>query len=209
MIDSTYMYDLKVSGCFLQELHYNCTWIKKKEMETSEVIIYHKSHYLCFTVYNSFILSYICYCNIVWGNSSKMKIMLIYRLQKKALRLCTHSHYLAHTDPIFCKLKKQLKIADIHSFQTAIFMYKCWINTIPLAFRNIFVYNSDIHSHPTRHSSDFHLTNPKIIMAYKSIRHHGPDIWNALPGNIKHSATLYSFKASMKKYLISTYSKTS
>lgn len=150
-------------------------------------------------LYNSFILSYISYCNIVWGNSSKMKIMLIiiYRLQKKALRLCTHSHYVAHTDPIFCKLKT-LKIAVIHSFQTAIFMYKFLINTIPLAFRNIFVYNSDIHSYPTRHSSDFNLTNPKMFMAYKSIRHHGPDIWNALPDNIKHSATLYSFKASMK-----------
>ena len=44
-------------------------------------------------------------------------------------------------------------------------------------------------------------------MAYKSIRHHGPDIWNALPDNIKHSATLFSFKASMKKYLISKYAQ--
>ena len=153
----------------------------------------------------SFILSYISYCNIVWGNRSKLKIMLIYRLQKKALRLCTHLHYSALTDPIFCKLKT-LKIADIHSFQTAIFMYKFWINTIP--FRNICLKNSDIHSYPTRYSSDFHLTNPKIIMAYKSITHHCPDIWNALPVNIKHSASLYSFKATMKKYLISKYSQT-
>ena len=158
-----------------------------------------------FMLYNSLILSHISYCNIVWGNSNKMKIMLIYRLQKKALRICTHSYYIAHTDPIFYELKT-LQIADIHIFQTAIFMYKFWINTIPLAFRNIFVYNSSIHSYPTRHSSDFHLTNPKIIMAYKSIRHHGPDIWNALPDKIKHSASLYSFKASMKKYLISKYS---
>ena len=160
-----------------------------------------------FMLYNSLILSHISYCNIVWGNSNKMKIMLIYRLQKKALRICTHSYYIAHTDPIFYELKT-LQIADIHIFQTAIFMYKFWINTIPLAFRNIFVYNSSIHSYPTRHSSDFHLTNPKIIMAYKSIRHHGPDIWNALPDKIKHSASLYSFKASMKKYLISKYSST-
>ena len=44
-------------------------------------------------------------------------------------------------------------------------------------------------------------------MAYKSIRHHGPDIRNALRDNIKHSASLYSFKASMNKYLISKYSQ--
>ena len=41
---------------------------------------------------------------------------------------------------VFYKLKP-LNIADIHIFQTVIFMYKFWINTIPLAFRNIFFYN--------------------------------------------------------------------
>ena len=105
-------------------------------------ILYKLEYYLSqkslFMLYNSFILSYISYCNIVWGNSTKMKIMLIYRIQKKALRIYTHSHYLAHTDPIFCKLKT-LKIADIHSFQTVIFMYTFWINTVPLPIRNIFV----------------------------------------------------------------------
>ena len=156
-------------------------------------------------LYNSFIMSCISYCNIVWGNSSKMKIDAILRLQKKALRICTHSHYIAHTDPIFHNLKR-LKIADIHTFHTAIFMYKFSTNTLPKSFQNIFVYNRNIHSYPTRHSSDLHLTNPKIVIAHKSIRHHGPDVWNDLPDNIKHSATLYSFKASLKKHLISKYS---
>ena len=171
-------------------------------------ILYKLKFYLSqkslFMIYNSFILSYISYCNIVWGNSNKLNIDKIFRLQKKALRICTHSHYIAHTDPIFYNLKT-LKIDDIHTFQTAIFMYKFSTNTIPMPFRNIFVYNKDIHSYPTRHSSDLHLTNPKIILAHKSIRHHGPDVWNDLPDNIKLSASLYSFKALLKKHLISKY----
>lgn len=115
------------------------------------------------------------------------------------------SHYLAHTDPIFYELKT-LQIVDIHIFQTAILMYKFWINTLPLAFRNISMYNSKILSYP-KHSFVFHLTNSTMIMAYKSIGHHGPDILNAVPDNIKQSASLYSSKASMKKYFISKYSQ--
>ena len=133
-----------------------------------------------------------------------MRIDAIFRLQKKALRICTHSHYIAHTDPIFHNLKS-LKIDDINTYQTAIFMYKFSTNTIPIPFRNLFVYNKDIHTYPTRHSTDLHLTNPRILLNHKTIRHHGPDIWNALPHNIKQSASLLSFKASLKKFLISKY----
>ena len=130
--------------------------------------------------------------------------MEILNLQKKALRICSHSHYLAHTDPIFHKLKT-LKIFDINAFQTAIFMYKFSTNALPLSFTNIFTYNRNIHTYPTRQSSDLHLTNPKTILALKSIRHHGPDIWNKLPSNIQQSTSLLSFKALMKKYLLSQY----
>ena len=91
----------------------------------------------------TFILQYMSYCYKVLGNSKKMKIMFVYRLQKKALRLCAHSYYLVHGDLICYKLKT-LQIADIQIFQTAISMYKWWINTIPLAFRNIFVYKGNI-----------------------------------------------------------------
>lgn len=155
-------------------------------------------------LYNSFILSHISYCNIVWGNSNKIKIDSLLRLQKKALRICSHSHYLAHTDPLFHNFKT-LKIYDIHTYQTAIFMYKTSNNTIPTPFQNIFIYNRDIHSYPTRHSSDFHLTNPRLIIAHKTIRHHGPDVWNTLPINIKHAASLLSFKVLLKRYLLSKY----
>ena len=156
------------------------------------------------TLYNSFILSHMSYCNIVWGFSNKTKITEILNLQIKALRICSHSHYLAHTDPIFHKLKT-LKIFDINTFQTAIFMYKFSTNALPLSFTNIFTYNGSIHTYPTRQSSDLHLTNPKTILALKSIRHHGPDIWNKLPSNIQQSTSLLSFKALMKKYLLSQY----
>ena len=155
-------------------------------------------------LYNSLILSHMLYCNIVWGSCSITRINSLLLLQKRAIRIITNSNYLSHTDPIFHRLKT-LKIQDIHTLQTGIFMYKYSHNQLPTLFHNRYSLNSNIHSYPTRRSTDYHLVNPKIIIAQKSIRHHGPDVWNTLPNQIKQCSSLYSFKASLKNLLISNY----
>ena len=171
-------------------------------------ILYKLKHILnekiLFMLYNTLILPHINYCNIVWGNCCKTKINSLFLLQKKAIRICTHSDYYSHTNPLFHQLKT-LKINDIHSFQTALFMYKYTSNILPQIFHNIFKYNANVHSYPTRRSSDFHLDNPKILLAHRSIRHHGPDVWNALPLCIKQCKSLYSFKAHTKKLFLAQY----
>ena len=144
------------------------------------------------------------YCNIIWGNCSITKINSLLRLQKRAIRIITNSAYLSHTESLFYRLKS-LRIQDIHSLQVGIFMYKYTQNQLPVVFHNIFNLNSNVHTYPTRRSSDYHLQNPRIILAQRSIRHHGPDIWNSLPPHLKQCSSLYSFKASFKKYLISKY----
>ena len=58
-----------------------------------------------FLLCHSLILPYITYCNIVWATCAKNKINYIYILQKKALRICTGSQFLAHTDQLFYELK--------------------------------------------------------------------------------------------------------
>ena len=155
-------------------------------------------------LYNSLILPFMSYCNIAWGNTCKTRIKTLLLIQKKAIRICTLSHYLSNTDPLFHQLKT-LKIDDIHTFQTAIFMFKFSRNTLPTTFQTSFTYNSNVHDYATRRSSDIHLTNPKILLAHKTIRHHGPDVWNSLPENIKLCSSLYSFKAVMKSHLLSRY----
>ena len=155
-------------------------------------------------LYNSLVLSHINYCNVIWGNCSLTKINSLLLLQKRAVRTITNSGYLAHTEPLFNRLKT-LRTHDIHSFQTGVFMYKYTNNQLPELFHNYFDLNSNIHTYPTRRSSDFHLENPKTILAQKSIRHHGPDVWNSLPNNIKQCLTLSNFKDLFKTYILSTY----
>ena len=157
-----------------------------------------------FLLYNTMVLPYITYCNIVWASCAKTKLTPILLLQKKALRICTGSSYRENSDPLFCKLKT-LKITDINSLQVAIFMFKYSNNQLPSSFQSLFTLNNTIHSYQTRNSQNFHLTNPKLIIAHKSIRHYGPDLWNNLPITTKSCTTLYSFKSTMKRILLSAY----
>ena len=144
------------------------------------------------------------YCNVVWGNCSLNKINSLLLLQKRALRIISNSNYLANSEPLFYRFQT-LKINDINTLQTAIFMYKYTFAQLPSLFHNTFSRNLNIHSYPTRRSTDYHLENPKLILAQKSVRHHGPDIWNSLPQNLKRCTSLYSFKKSFKKVLLSEY----
>ena len=158
-------------------------------------------------LYNTLIQPHITYCNIVWGNSNMMNINSILLLQKKAMRICTHSNYYAHSDPLFFELKT-LKVNDINSLQCAMFMHKYNLNILPPNFSNFFTQNTQVHSYPTRRSGDFHLNNPRMILAQKTIRHHGPDVWNSLPADIKSCHSLYSFKSLLKKMFLSQYKRT-
>ena len=119
-------------------------------------------------LYNSLILSHVIYCNILWGNCSLTRINSLFLLQKRAIRMITNSHYISHTEPLFQRLKT-LKIQDIHIFQTCIFMYKYSHNQLPSLFHNIYSLNSNIHTYPTRCSTNYHLENPKILLAQKSV----------------------------------------
>ena len=69
-------------------------------------------------IYNTLILPYISYCKIVWGNCHKTKLNHIFLLQKKAVRICTNSTYLSHTNPLLCRLKV-FKLHDINTTSVA------------------------------------------------------------------------------------------
>ena len=81
-------------------------------------------------LYNSFILFHIHYCNIVWGNCSTTNINSLLLIQKRAIRNITNSSYLAYTEPLFNCLKT-LRIQDIHTLQTGIFMFKYTHDQLP------------------------------------------------------------------------------
>ena len=164
---------------------------------------YYLSNKILFMLYNSLILPYILYCNIIWANS-KTNTQPLLLLQKKAIRICSDAGYRDHSDPLFARFKS-LKINDIHFLQIALFMFRYNTDLLPMSFNNMFRTNQNVHSYSTRRATDIHLHNPLTALAHKSIRHSGPDVWNSLPVEIRNRHSFYSFKHSIKQMLITQY----
>ena len=61
--------------------------------------------YIMKTLYSSLIESHLQYCTLLWANSHVTHIRKLQLLQKKASRIITSSHYIAHTDPLFAMTK--------------------------------------------------------------------------------------------------------
>ena len=160
--------------------------------------------YALLLLYKSFILSYLSYGNIAWGSGNKKQLNSIFILQKRALRLCTNSHYLAKTNSIF-RNHRLLKVKDINILQTAVFMFKLNKALVPNSFKQMFISNKQIHQYYTRTCNNFHLFNPRTLRAHKSIRHRGPDVWHSLSNKIKQCTSLHSLKTNLKKELIASY----
>ena len=76
-------------------------------------------------LYHSLISSHLSYCATIWGISSKHNLNRILLLQKRALRLITHSHYLQPSAPLFSQMSI-LPIHSIVSLQTGVFMHNCY-----------------------------------------------------------------------------------
>ena len=57
--------------------------------------------YIMKTLYSSLIASHLQYCTLLWANSHVTNVRKLQLLQKKAIRIITSSHYIAHTDPLF------------------------------------------------------------------------------------------------------------
>ena len=72
------------------------------------------------------------YCLLVWGSNVKDGHKL-HLLQKKAIRVISNSHYIAHTEPI-CKRLHTLKVSDMFRLAIWKFYYKLMNNKLPSYF---------------------------------------------------------------------------
>ena len=150
------------------------------------------------TLYDSLIVSYLNYCNIIWATSANQcDLSKLFKVQKKCLRIVSNSHYLAESKPIFYDLSL-LNIFDINKLQIGTFMYKYEKQILPDIFLNSFQYNSQIHNYNTRSATKFHLWT-------KSLSHIGPQTWNSIPTGITSAPFQSTFKRKYKQFLLKQY----
>ena len=66
-----------------------------------------------FSLYITLVFPHLINCNLIWADSNNIDLHSIHRKQKRIPRLCSNSHWLEHTPPLFKKYNT-LTIYDIH-----------------------------------------------------------------------------------------------
>jgi len=156
------------------------------------------------SLYCSLVMPYINYGILVWGNAYKTYVQKIFKLQKRAMRVISNSHYRSHAAPLFSKFNIT-NVYDTFHLELGVFMYKYINGQLPSSFNKYFIKRSDIHKLETRYKDDFNKTRNKKCSSDRSVKTNGPILWNSIEENIKKSKSLSHFRIQFKKQLLSEY----
>ena len=145
--------------------------------------------FILLRLYYTLVQPYMFYCNVVWGGGADVHINKILILQKRAVRVVTHSDYLEHTGHLFQNLRL-LKIHSIYNYSCSLFVYK-----------NKHIYESVNNRYGTRNCNTLQVHFQRISLCQRSIFYNAPRIFNELPYQITSSLNLNSFKRKLKDFL--------
>ena len=85
----------------------------------------------------------------IWGHVGDRLLHPLFLVQNKIVTIITFSAFLAHTAPIFSKLRL-LPLSKIVLQRPRFFMYKLINHMLPNAMKSLIVRNNDIHHYNTR-----------------------------------------------------------
>ena len=153
--------------------------------------------------YNAYILPSINYCLTIWGNTSKLGMERIFKLQKRAARIILDASSDSTSKPLFEKLGwlTIYELVDLHKY---ILLFKIVRGLAPNYLSELFEFQSST-SYQLRSESNHDLRLPKFnTQLFKSsLQYSGVSLWNKLPQHIRLSQTQHIFKNNVKKYIIS------
>ena len=96
-------------------------------------------------IYCSLILPYLMYCVEIWGNSYKSNLVIMEKLQKRAIRIINGANYYDHTSKLLYSLKLS-KFLDIVKCKTLQVMFKAYNMMLPINLQVMFSVVKDIYS---------------------------------------------------------------
>ena len=156
------------------------------------------------TLYNSLVLPYLYYCNVVWGHACSSYLQKLYILQKKAVRAISKSDFNAHSKPLFLKYKL-LSIFDIANFHKLSFVYSAINNLLPVCFSDYFTQSNSLHHYSSRNYLNLNLPLLRLGTNQKNVKFTGAKLWNSLPIQVKTTSTFSSFKSQLKRHILKSY----
>ena len=122
-----------------------------KTIDITKRLKYTFPNKILFSLYNSLFIPYIQYGLLLW----RSKYINVEKLQKRAIRLATGSHNIAHTEPLF-KLYYKLNVKDLYHLKIFKFYYNLYCNRLPQYFNvyhNVtqeYNFSYNLHTRPLR-----------------------------------------------------------
>ena len=155
-------------------------------------------------LYHTMITPYLTYCCIVWGCASPTNLQKLRVLQKRAIRIISNAPYRNPSTPLFKKLEL-LRLDDLITLQTALFIYKSKLGLLPKSCSNYLIIANRERLHNTRVFSYFVIPKCRTVLRKNCISVRGPTLWNTLPPNLQAASTITEFKRSMITFLFAKY----
>ena len=145
-------------------------------------------------IYQSIVEPYFGYCSIVWNGISEGLAEKLQKLQNRAARIITGSHYMAPTKDMLEKLGwTNLEVR--RNKQKALMMFKIINGMTPVYLKDMFSKNIGTSCYNLRTSRE-NIALPRARTGYyrNSSAFTGAKIWNSLPNDLKCERSLQSFK---------------
>ena len=148
-------------------------------------------------VYFTLIHCYLNYCVEAWGTAYNSTLHPIIVLQKRAIRIMTFSHFIAHTKELF-------EITDILPLNKLVFYNICQMvykELNGLSVSNFGFSFSKTHNISTRNASKLKISHHKTNYYCQSITHCGIKFYNILPDDIVNSCSFHIFKHKLLEWI--------
>lgn len=142
------------------------------------------------SVYFAHFESILRYGILLWGNSSYLNYIRVFRIQKKALRIIANVDY-RHTCRNLFKQMSIMTLASLYIYEAVLYV-KCNLSKFPA--------NNNVHSHNTRTWGHLHRYNCRLGVKHNSIFVVGIKLYNNLPLFLRNINDLLKFKLAVKKF---------
>ena len=167
-----------------------CLWRIRKCLDRSSLKL----------AYSALVESHLSYGLEFWGSAYDAYMDPLVKLQKRALRCCTFSPYLAHTDPLLQSLNV-LPLRKLYLFRVCLFVFK-ELHSINPHLLNFEFLNRNV-GHQLRSDITRQLKVPFIRtnVAAQSLEYVGPRVFNLLPNDLRVSEiSFFLFKHRIKQF---------
>ena len=163
------------------------------------------THDLKVQLVHSNVLSFIDYCNSVYGALTEKNLQRLQKIQNSAVRFIYRLHGKKRHNSIMPYLK-QLHFLPVKFrilYKIALLVYKC-INNVAPDYLSKLLALRDIKRKSLRLDNDFYILKnpapPRFSKAEAAFSYCGPKVWNELPFSIRCICDVEVFKKTLKTH---------